>query len=238
MSLLWATVFGMAGLLAFIGLPLLVGPSLDVERRHGIARRYFKLCMVALDRGGIIERKHGGVDLVGSKFDPKKQAEKVSIGGKTGHFEDRHGLMSRFMHRPFFSVHESSNVVLSPILAEIGEKERERVENGRAEFELEDGSKGFSSHLVVPDAERFVSLKNAIWILPGSADPFLGDLAEEFVRKSQLGFNTRNVIEIMTGVVVFGVCFGIVALAMKYGGAVPNAPNVPTVPLGYLGGWL
>lgn len=238
MSLLWAVVGLLSGVLIFIATPILVGPYLGVGSRQRILDFYVSMAMVACGRAQLLRRLHGGHTIRASEYDSKHEAEKFSLGGETKHAEDVANLMSRLHNKPFGMVYEDSNVIVDPLHAEAGEIHSEQVAAGKHQAtERVTGEDGetrerevYTPDLPIPEATRLVDLVHISSLVPGSAK--LGDTeqAEEYVKISLEGFKSASTMEYMIVLMGFGVGFGVVFLAMSQGGSITSSVSLSLMP--------
>lgn len=247
MSLAWDMVAAALGMVLWGLIPFFGGAMLDVEGRIKLHNHYARLAYMAAGRVSYLGRKHGGISWLTTKADPEKQAEKISIDGKTGHLEDTHDFAGRVMHHPTFLAHEEGDAVLDARVCELGRGAKQQLEQSTHQRQFEsdrqqenrDPSPRFNPYFTIPETDTFVNLRDGLWVLPGSADPFLGTVADEFVKRSQARFKDLNVIEIMTGLIAGLITLGVVWAAYSFGGAgggIDVAAPIRNLPLGYLWG--
>lgn len=214
--LIWGVVCFLTGFVGFLAPPIIVGPMLPLEHRKRYGDLYFAQAFAALRRGMIMRRLHSGYELVASSFDGEKSAEKVALGDANLFYRDFAGKMSRAYKYPFGLVTEKKNTVVDPKLAEVGELEQQRVENGEHLQETRDGFVA-NTTLSVPKVMRIVDVAAANAAVPKSASPKLPETVEDYIQKSQQGFNTKSVIDMMAFITAFGVGFGLMWLAAEVG---------------------
>lgn len=238
MSLLWAVVGLLSGVLLFIATPIIVGPRLGASNRQRILDFYAEMAMVAFGRAQLLRRLHGGHTIRASEYDSKHEAEKFSLGGETKHAEDVANLMSRLHNKAFGMVYEDSNVIIDPLHAEAGEFHSEQVAAGKhqaAERVTDENGETrerevYTPDLPVPKVTRLVDLAHISSLVPGSAK--LGDTeqAEEYVKISLEGFKSASTMEYMIVLMGFGVGFGVVFLAMSQGGSITSTVSLSLMP--------
>lgn len=225
--LTWGLVGFLSGLVVFLAVPILAGPMLGAERRAGLANRYYALAMIALDRAMLVRRAHSGYDLVHSSFDAEKEAEEVTLSGETRHFKDTASLMSRFANRPFGLAWEPVDRIIDPMAAELGEFDEQQGEEFGNEMDVaaavnDQGEVTGTETLVrgrvnIPQTERVVDPSKWLGLLTGDGSPGDGETGEEFVRKSQLPYATRDVIGTMTIIMAWGAGFVMTWFAFQQG---------------------
>lgn len=220
--IVWAIAFFLMGIVIYLAGPLLVSGILPHRYRRPLAMAYFKQAAVVADRPKIVERKHGGHTLIATDFKPE-WGDEATMGERKSHWTDEPGLMGRLFTRPFGLVPERFSVILDPKTPEIGREDQRLVENGEHKIEAQIGDWNESkechnNYVQLPKTPRLVSLHDARGVLGEAADPDLGKVAYEYTKKSQAGFQSRSIVEIMSFIMAFGAVYGLFWFFSSQGG--------------------
>ncbi len=203
--LLWGIALFLLGLAVYLCVPIFLPAMLPMRYRDYVPQMYYKLSMQSFRRVIGLNRKHAGFDLLPSSYDPEKEGEKVSISGDEGHAEDPHTWMGRLHGRPFGLVHEERNVIVHPMVAEIGRELARRNASGEETRTVEWGDGAtetlINRHVTVDDEMKLVNLADAKRAILGSGKLRDGELGEELAEKSQAGYNTRDILQGMSMVI-------------------------------------
>jgi hypothetical protein len=170
--------------------------------------------------------------LSGVSFDPEFSADRVSVGGETGHLEDSLNLKSRLAGKRFGLGIESHPAYISPLFAEFAAAASDAVHADR--IAVTDG--GARLDFEIPTTPTVPELRGAHRILDGDARRRFGVLAESWAKKSQEKFGKRiSVGQTIVLMAAFAVGSGMALLAIKYGGdAAGGGSVVPIQALGVL----
>lgn len=240
-ALLWAIAFVWVGIGLYIVTPILMVPSLSRARRNAVANHYFKMAMLVLDRALLIARRHGGYSLVPSSYDASLESEKVKLGDETLHFEDPYEFTTSLHNRRFALADEERNVIINPRLAELGERFFDFYHEGEHEVPVEDPdgreSVAFTSVFSIPKHPRMVNLREAKWMIPGSSSPKIVEVGLDYVEKSQLAYKSRNYVDLMIGLMAFGLGFALPVASAWLGITGGGSPEIPGVSIGLWLGW-
>lgn len=229
---LWGIVGFMLGVVAFLAVPILVGPMLRANWRNKMAQPYFGLCMLAMERALLVRRKHSGWSLVSCSYDAEHEAEKATVGGEVVHFEDPFDFMTRLKKRPFGLAWESFPGILDPVAAEVGEMDDRATEQVGDELELEIGNGDgedtipetvVRNHVRLRGKESLVDLVHTLPLMSGGTSPKSPFKMREFVKKSQSGYSTRDIMGVMTWILAYGAGAGMVWFIVSQGGNVSRA---------------
>lgn len=181
----------LGGLVAYITAPLVAG----LIGWHGLGQWYGKLGMLALDRGVVLAREHGGYDLFVSWWDPEDLNEKISLDGEELDFYDPGGCFSYLYDRTLGIANEGAAIIRYPVHAEVGAAVGELVETNKRSISTVANINGqakrvvaHAKHVVVPEEPAVVDPTGLNRILPGSADPESRSRAKEHTIKSQAEF--------------------------------------------------
>jgi len=219
----WVAISFLSGQLLFYALPVVVTPSLPSSARRKVGAFYFQLAQQVMQRGMISRRKLGGLSLIPSTYDSKREGERVTLGGERLHFDDPHNLMSRFCKLPFSLTYEGSSSILDPRIAEAGEHLGEWAGSGEHKREI-NGGRYYSREFTIPEGESLVDPKKALSALPGSASPKISDTAWEYGKESQSGFRSVPLLQAGSVMMMYGLGVASVWFLSEYGTGV--APNV------------
>jgi len=235
-ALPWAIAFLFLGIATYLVVPVAIAPYLELRWRNKLAQHYFNIAMLALDRGMLIARKHGGYSLVPSSYDASMEAEKVTIGDENFHFEDPLEFSGSLKSRRFSLADEVRNVINTPRLAELGEEFYHFYHESENQIQTENDEgeqyEAYTGVLSIPEAPRMVNIRNARRLFPGSASPKLAESVKDDIKKSQLGYKSRNYVDLMIGLVALGVGFGMIVLADYAVGLGGGGGQVPSVDVG------
>lgn len=226
--LTWGILAFLLGFLAFLGTPVLVAPMLPVERRQDVTNRYYALAMQAFRRTLLMRREHSGYALVSSAFDTSRQKEKVSVGDDTYHYGDPQNWMTRVHTRPFGLVIEGRDLILHPMVADIGHKAALRDARGDRELVHTDEETGqktrlFNPHVRLPAGLTAPDINYAKGPVPHEGTPKDPTTAEENTRKSQLPYKKKDVIAATSLMIAFAAGGGLAwAVITNAGGAIPD----------------
>lgn len=217
--LIWGLVCFLLGLVGYLAVPILVGPSLPLQPRQKMGRLYVGQAMTAAGRALLVARKNGSdLQLEASGFDSTHGQEEVSLGGDTQRYDDPDDSMSRLAKRPFGLANEADGVITTPRDIELGEMEKKKVEDSEHMFIDESGERYYQPHTHVPAGERLVKPPTGGAIVGGSADASAIDLIIEYVKKAQAGFDEMSLKQAGAILTAYGVGAGVVWLMVTQGG--------------------
>lgn len=235
--MLWAAVAFLSGLVAYLAIPILVGPSLPVEKRQRIARLYISQAMAAAVRALLVARKNGSdLALEATSFDSTHGQEKASLGGDTQRYDDPDDSMSRLAKRPFGIANETDGVIQTPRDIELGEFENKKVEDADHMFVDESGQRYFTPHTQVPREERLVKPPTGTVLVGGSADASAIDLIIEYVKKAQAGFDQMSMKQAGAILTCYLASAGLMWLLLSQGGGQSGLGVTSNFGL-FIGGW-
>jgi hypothetical protein len=158
---------------------------------------------------------------------------KATINGEIYEWEDPLGRMGRLHNKPFGMAHAAKNVIGSPSLAKVGEKIHEKESEGvleRADILDGDFDAQRSYYGVTEiDEKTLVNLDDWVWMVPGSADPRVGQRVEGYIEKMFAHLDKRSVVDMMMVLTFFGVGIGTPFLLSKLEttGTGDQLPSVP-----------
>jgi hypothetical protein len=210
--LVWGVVGLLLGVVCFLAVPVLVGPMLPASWRQQIAHFYGTLWTMALDRGGFVGRKTAGIDLAHSSYDAELEREKVGLDGEDLYYKDPAGRMARLYNRPIGLFPEDADVIISPVDCALGRAdERAEKEHGNGSvFEIEGSARQFIRDQVLLSRTReVVSIRDVVPLLTNAASPKLPETAETYVKHSQSGFGSRDIVGLMTMGTLWVIGFGL-----------------------------
>jgi len=236
MLLLWMLAGFLIGILLYFTAGFFVHLLPDsVERKHewinGVANHYSAIAMKLLQRAVLIER--------GTKYaifktsrNPEKNIDEFSLGDKTAGVSNDTGLLSTLHGKPFGLVpppDESVACYISPELAEFGEKEIERREQGT----LRDDEGNYDAEVTINSTRPLTKLRNnARAMIPGNRSLFDVHETVDLYRQSQRMFGQSKTTQFMILIVAYGAAMLLTWLILtQAGGAVPN-DAVPVPPMG------
>jgi len=229
----------MFGLTTSIVGPIIAGGILPPRGRQWIGNAYTKMAMVALDRGAIVFRRHGGLDLVPMRYDVDKEAEDLTLDGETEHLTDDLNCIGWLYNKPFGLGDEASSTFTDCVWAEIGAKVQElrteSMEQRRVKKKMADGGEQIVTQM--SDIIKLDETSRLMWpgsvrkTLGGNRRPTDGETAYEQGEKSQEGFHRSVSIGQATAIgVAFAIGGALVWFVANYGGAASSVDST-TLPI-------
>lgn len=235
--LIWGLAFFLLGIVAYIAVPILIGPWLPLPYRSRLGKMYFGHAVAAARRPILLERAHGGGHtLIACDFDPKLGNE-APADGKKMHFRDAVGLMGRMAGYPMGLASGYFDVVTDAMHAEFGKVNALRRERGEETLEVptkmkerDDGEMIITEvescanyHARLDASEKGISLHDIHGLLGDSAAPTLGETGYDHGEKSQSAFNSPNYIEAMALIMAYMAGAGVVWFITTQGGSISNS---------------
>jgi hypothetical protein len=215
LALVWLLLGLLLGAAAYVLVPWLIAFIGTDDDRDRVGRYFIKQTMTVLGNAALVAREQGGVSLRPVKFDPEFSADRVSVGGETGHLSDDLNLKSRLAGKAFGIGLESHPVYISPLFAEFAEYASNAVHSDRVGVQPDGGTR---LDFEIPADPIVPELRGAHRILDGDARRRFGKLSESWAKKSQEKFGKRISMGqtlILIGAFVAGS--GMAVIAMKYG---------------------
>ncbi|WPH59221.1 hypothetical protein AFNJKBDN_CDS0004 [Halorubrum virus V_ICIS4] len=214
LAITWGLVGLLLGLSAFIVVPWTLAILGGVDVRDRVGRYYIKQMQTVLGDTALVAREQGGVALTTVSFDPEFSADRVTVGGETGHLMDTLNAKSRLSGKPFGIGLESHGEYITPLIAEFAEYASDAKHDGR--LALTDG--GARLDFEIPAVPTIPELRGAHRILDGDARRRFGVLSESWAQKSQEKFGQRiSLGQTLILMAAFAVGSGMAILTMKYG---------------------
>jgi len=217
----WALIGLIVGTASYIIVPWTLAMLGGVEMRDKVGRHFIKQMMTVVGDGALVARKQGGLSLASVSSDPEFDADRVTVGGETGHLADDLNLKSRLAGGRFGVGLESHAVYISPLFAELAERASDAVHRGRVAVRTDGGTEGTASRLdfEIAPAAIVPELRQAYRIFDGDGRRRFGVLANSWAQKSQEKFGRRiSIGQTLILIGAFGVGSGMAILAMRYGG--------------------
>jgi hypothetical protein len=215
MLVTWALLGLVLGATSYVLVPWALALLGGIAMRDRVGRYFVGQMMTVLGDAALIAREQGGVALASVSFDPEFSADRVTVGGESGHLSDDLNLKSRLAGNGFGIGLESHPVYISPLFAEFAERASDAVHRGRVGVRADGGARldfEIAPSAVVPD------LRGAHRILDGDARRRFGILAESWAKKSQEKFGKRiSIGQTLILIAAFGIGSGMAILAMRYG---------------------
>jgi hypothetical protein len=215
LTLTWALLGLLLGLAGYVLLPWIFAFLGGVELRDRVGRYFIKQMQTVVGDSALVAREQGGVDFAPVSFDPEFSADRVTVGGETGHLSDDLNLKSRLAGKGFGIALESHPVYISPLFAEFASRASDALHDDR--LAIADGGARLDFEIapdpIVPE------LRGAHRLLDGDARRRFGVLAQSWAEKSQEKFGKRVSIGqtlLLIGAFVAGS--GMAFLVLKYGG--------------------
>lgn len=240
--LLLALAF-MTGLTLFFVVPVFLGGFLPQRGRQYIGDVYTKMAMTAIDRGTVVIRDHGGLDLVPMRFDVDKEAEEVTLDGETEHITDDFNVIGWLYNRQFGIADESASVFTDCLWSEIGSLVAKHRTEGRLTRQVKvktdggDGEERVELRTQMSDILPLDTESRLIWpgsvrkTVGGNRRPTDGETAYEQGEKSQEGFHRSVSIGQATAIgIAFGLGGVLVWFIANYGNAATNVDST-TIPV-------
>lgn len=229
---IWGAVGFLSGILAFVGVPILLGPILPIRYRQRIIDMYGSLMTMAFDRCLVVPREVQGLDLMSSHYDPKLGREAVEIGDEERAWRDPGNRLGRLYGRPFAIAPAFSEVLVDVLDCAMAECD------ARA-----DDEHGTTDEVSIPTADgpttvEATRLETALptgacaWPVGGirhiknsESDSSAADRTVQVVENSQAGYKSRSVVDYMVPL-IFALAGGILGWFLKtqggnIGGALP-----------------
>lgn len=209
--IIWGTVAFMFGLVGYIAAPILIAPALNLEQRQRIAQIYFKQAMSMFRQCQLVELSPNNHTLVATDPKPTWPADEATLGDKRVHWEDPKNRKVRLFGRPFGAAASEFNCSVHPRDAELGELHEQHEERGNHRMTVEtDGGQRecWNQHVTVPEQPKLVSLHGIRGLLGQSGEPDSAEVSYDYVEKSQRGFNSRDLVSVMTFLIAFLAVFG------------------------------
>lgn len=205
------------GVVGFLMVPLVARIGLDSDRSKAVGGQYVSMAMAILQRALLIKRQHGGYLLKSTSFDPTVGAEKTTINGETKKFKDPHGFMSRLCNYPFGIAHEKRDVIVNPIVADLGRRYERLKSNG--EWKVDVGETTYrKAYFAIEPVTELVNIDHVIGVIQGSADPGAADRTDVYTEKSQILFRKPNRVDYLVWLAFLGGGFGLMYLGNTVGG--------------------
>jgi hypothetical protein len=215
LALTWLLLGLLLGASSFILVPWVLAFLGGVELRDRVGRYFINQTMTVLGNAALVAREQGGLTLTTVSFDSTFSADKVTVGGESGHLSDDLNLKSRLAGKPFGIGLESHPVYISPLFAEFAEYASDAVHSDRIGVAPDGGAR---LDFEIPEVATIPELRGAHRILDGDARRRFGKLAESWAKKSQEKFGKRiSMGQTLILIAAFGVGSGMAILAMKYG---------------------
>lgn len=230
MSLLWAAVWGVCGLLAG-GLAFVVSPWVTATIAGGqypqkVGRSYAQLAMMAIREAALVARSNS-IELVKVGYDPHKEADYYKLDGEKGHVRDDLGVTGRLFGKPFGLTLDDVQSYVSPLASEIGGAAKDAKREGdlgqtsitvRGEDGGQDTISGMKAGVSIPKTATLARLEDAKNILTGSAGRRDGEVAKSWAEKSQELFHEKiSFGQAMIFLISVALGFTMVFLALRFG---------------------
>lgn len=242
-SIIWATVSMMAGLMIYIALPM-SAMTLPVELRRKIGMAYFKLAARCLKQFTFVRRVLSGYDIYPIKVDDEQKLLKVTLSSSvTGSdnaypFKDPDNRVKRLLNKPVALAYEKVPAAVDAELAELGYWVGEKGTNEgliQGDPQKDPGSVTVDPYVEVDDGLRLVDPVDVFNIVPNDVDPENVKTAENLTKKRFEKYGDGvGVTEMMTGILGFSVGAGAI-MVMEYinqniignGGGSGDLPSSP-----------
>lgn len=233
--ILWSVVGWLSGVLLFFIGGFAVHISNNPKHINGVANHYSSIAMKLLDGAGLFERGTK-YDIYRRSHDAEKNADTYNMDGETVHVTNETGLLSTLHKRPFGLVpppEEDVAVYVSPEVAELGEKEAERKEQG----ELTDENDDYQDTVHLNEKRPLVQLREyAKRMVPGDRSLYDLDETVELYKQSQSMFGESKNTQFMILITAYGAAMVVTWLIVtQAGGSVPEGA-IPSPTL-FMGGF-
>jgi len=235
----WALIGLIVGAAGYVLVPWALALLGGIAMRDRVGRYFIKRMMTVLGDGALVARKQGGVSLASVSSDPEFSADRVTVGGETGHLKDDLNVKSRLAGGRFALGLESHAVYISPLFAELADRASDAVHRGRVAVRTDGGTEGASGRLdfEIPPTAVVPDLRQTYRIFDGDGRRRFGILANSWAQKSQEKFGRRiSIGQTLILIGAFGVGSLMAILAMRYGtgGGGGGGTTIPIM-LGVLG---
>jgi len=213
LAITWGLVGGILGVSSFVLVPWALAFLGGVEMRDRVGRYYISQMMTVLGDATMTVREQGGVAIASVSFDPDFAADKVTIGGETGHVADTLNVKSRLANKPFGL--SLGPEYISPLFAEFAEYASDAKAESRVGL-VSDG--GVRLDFEIPETPTIPDLRGTYRIFDGDAERRFGTLSKSWAVKSQEKFGKRiSLGQTLVLMGAFAVGSGMAILTMKYG---------------------
>ena len=211
----WLLLGLLLGASAYVVVPWVLAFLGGIEMRDKVGRYFIDQTMTVLGDAALVAREQGGVSLAPVTFDAAFGADRVTIGGQTGHIADDIDLKSRLSGKPFGISMESHPVYISPLFAEFAAASADQFDDGRL-GKQPDG--GMRLDFEIPKQPTLPDLRGAYRIFDGDARRYYSTLAESWAQKSQEKFGRRvSMGQTLLLLAAFAVGVGMALLVVNYG---------------------
>jgi len=231
-ALTWFLLATLLGATAFFGAGLVVALIGGGGLRDRIGRWYISMGQAAFRNTALVVRETGSLVLSTVSFDPKYAADKATIDGVKGHWEDPMSVKSKLAGKEFGLALESASCYISPFAAEVGKEGAKRLEDGWLGSQVsEDGTEEVTLDFSVGERPAIVDLRHAEQFLKGSCKRRWGALSNRWAELSQEKFHENfSVGQSLLWLGAFCVGVGLGFVVMKYGtGDSSSGVSVPII---------
>lgn len=188
--LTWSLVGALLGIIIVGVLPWVTARMIGVDAVEKVSSWYVWLAQNSISKSALIIRP-GSVDLVNKVYDPDQKADKDTAGGEPRHHRDTLGALRSLANKPFgLALHDVDEYV-TPLLAEIGDRAKERVEREEIGAPIDSDTKTMLDGIPVPGTSNIVDVRDAKHVVTGEADPEDGHRSYEKTVISQEKFHER-----------------------------------------------
>ncbi|MFD2655310.1 hypothetical protein ACFSUP_04245 [Gracilibacillus thailandensis] len=255
--MVWMLIGAIGGLILVIAVPWVSARLAGGQWPQRVGRFYMDLAMTCLRRAALVARKNGGVALVPTKHDGKKEADKYTLGGETGHVSDEFGVVGRLEGNRFGMALEKRTSYVSPLLSRISSRfQREREEGNLGEFTasfqkkegdeiVQETEEAQRAGATMSTTTTLTRLHDAWRGTSGSSDRRDGEVAKTYTEYSQELFHERMSFgQTMVVLLACALGFCLVFFGMRYGGGQTSARTISETSLMLLAtgagakGWL
>lgn len=218
----WLIVGWLLGVLGLFAGGFMLALPLGSRGRNRVANIYSRLAMRFIGRSALFERGTK-YDLKSGTHDSEKNADKYSLGDSDAHVTNETGLQSTFHKQPFglvASPEEDIAVYVSPEIAELGEIEANRQEQGS----LTSDSGNYLEEVTLAPRRPLVKLRGfARRMIPGSRSIYDLDETVDLYQQSQRMFGESKTTQFMILIIAYGGASLLTWLILtNAGGAVPD----------------
>jgi hypothetical protein len=226
--IIWTVAAFMVGIGVYLVGPLVAAPLLPDWLRRRAANWYWRQACVVADRPRIVDLDQGSHTIIATDY-RAEWGDEGSLNGEKGHWEDPLSSIGYAFGRPIGLVPERLRVICHPKYCEIGREKQRQVTREEARFSATSGDRTLTVHesnIQLDDQHQLVDADDIVHLLGDAADPWLGQDTYEYMEKSQAGFGSRSVIELMTFILAYMAPIGLFWFISEGGGGVSTSVSL------------
>jgi len=200
--IIWSVAAFVLGIGVYVVGPLVAAPLLPGWLKRQTANWYWRQACVVADRPRVVDLDQGSHTVIATDY-RAEWGDEGTLNGEQGHWEDPLSSIGYAFGRPIGLVPERLRVIVHPKYAEIGRQKERQVVREQARFPIDDRGTVHESNVALSDQHQLVDADDIVYLLGDAADPWLGQDTYEYMEKSQAGFGSRSVVELMTFILAY-----------------------------------